>query len=155
MKIVLTNTNLVFTRERDYVDFELAYFSGNANTGVISYAGIDYDYQYAKIGTTRKLSVSTDGVKILPNIGTGVSDGYMIYLYDNNGDYIGYGTVSSANYMQNGVLIENILNMPNGYQNASGAIDKATAIANTAYYMIGLNKIEAFATLTGKTLKIK
>ena len=153
MKIILTNADIVLKKEKQYVDFALSYWSINANTGVMT--AVDYNNQYAKIGPLRKLSVAQDGVNILPNIGAGVSDDYYVYLYDSNGDYIGYGQTILHQEMVDGILIENVLSVPNTYSNQGVQIDKETAIANTAYYMVALAKIESFASLDGKSLKIR
>lgn len=153
MKIVISKADLIFKKERDFADVALGYFSANANTG--SFTSSDYDYAYAKIAPLRALSVADDGVTILPNLGTGVNDTYIVYLYASDNSYIGYGVSPAGHNITDGVQIDNILNEPTAYQDQNGTINKDNAIAATAYYRIGMAKIADFATLTGKTLKVK
>ena len=154
MKIILTNTNLVFRKEKDYVDFELIWRDLSTATGSITPVVEPGDY--SRVTTKVKISVEEDGVSILPNIGTGVSDSGIVYLYDSAGNYIGYGQFDASAF-QNGVAISNILNVPSTYKDGSNiTIDKETAIANAKSYLVGLTKNQSFVdSLEGKTFKIR
>ena len=151
MKVILTNSDLVFRKAKDFVDFTLAWYSINANNGNIQ--STTYDNPYCRAAPTSRLSVSNDGVHVMNNIGNDAN--CTVYLWDVNGDYIGCGALDNTVF-KNGVEISNFLEAPSSYSNAGGAIDKATAISSAVTYTIGIQK-NAFASgdLTGKTIKVR
>lgn len=153
MKVILTNSDLIFRNQKDYVVFNLQWAGINSTNGNVT---PNLYGQYSRVTTLRKLDVQTDGVGIMPNIGTGISDSGIVYLYDSNGDYIGFGMFDEVSF-QNGVAIQNILNVPSVYKDGNNTeINKETAISNTALYLIGLSNTGVIGEdLTGLTFGVR
>lgn len=154
MKVILTNSNLVFRKEKEYVDFNLQWAGINSTTGLVTPQ--PGPGQYYRVTTLRKLSVSSDGVMVMPNIGSGISNGGIVYLYDSNENYIGYGMFDDVSFV-NGVAIQDVLSIPDVYKDGNNdTINKDTAITNTAFYVIGLSNLGNFGDdLTGLSFGVR
>lgn len=149
MKVILTSTDLVFRREKEWVNKPLVYGSFNSNNGA---ATIPSDSQYKRSCVGEKISVETDGVNIIPMIGEGASSSVYVYMYDANNSFIGVAKNDSDTAVSNGneySIFEYLTN----YKDPSGTdMDKDTAIAATKSYYLAF---KSFVDNTGLYVRIR
>lgn len=137
MKIVLTNANLVFTKLRDWTQFDLAYVTANNITGDFQY---NDSSQYKRSGYADFISIEEYGKKVAVHIPQ--TSGIYIYVYDSNENYLGYGFIDN---IPDGYTFNDIISAPASYLIGTTQQNKASVVANAASFKV------AFATFTSNT----
>lgn len=146
MKVVFSNSKIVFRSEKAWTDYALAYFSANITTG--AFVSIDTPTQaYHRSGVGDYISIDEVGKQVKLVIPE-TSEMY-VYAYDSNKDYLGHSVISDCT---NGQVFNDVLASCETFLIGTTEQTRATVITNAAYFRVVFKQ---FASVDGYCIKVR